>query len=65
MTCALACARWDRAEQLTLAAPHDPPSLIAECFKWETLKIRHTHVDPWEGLLARVWGTVYEGGVSS
>jgi hypothetical protein len=55
MTCARACAIWDHAEKLTLAAPNDPPSLFAEGFKWATVEMRHTHVDPWEGLLARVW----------
>ena len=33
MACALACAMQDHAEQVTLAAPDDPPSLVAECYR--------------------------------
>jgi hypothetical protein len=56
MACAHACAIWDHAGKSTLAAPDDPPSLVAEGFKWATVETRYTHVDPWEFLLARVWG---------
>ena len=58
MACALACAIWDHAEKLSLAAPDDPPSLFAECYKWETVEMRHTYADPWEDPLARVWGVL-------
>ena len=56
MACALACAMQDHAEQVTLAAPDDPPILVAECYRWVTDEMEHTHVDPWEDLLVRVWG---------
>ena len=54
MACALAYAIWDHAEQVALADPSDPPSLITICFKWATVEMGHTHVVPWEGLLAQV-----------
>jgi hypothetical protein len=56
MASALACAIWDHAVQLALVAHYAPPSLVAECFRWAKIEMRHTHVDPWEGLLAQVWG---------
>ena len=56
MACALACAIRDHAEKLNLAAPDDLPSLVAECYKWATAEMEHTHVDPLEDPLARVWG---------
>ena len=56
MACALACAIWGHAEKLTMAAPDDSSSLFAVCYKWATAEMEDTHVDPWEDLLARVWG---------
>jgi hypothetical protein len=56
MACAHACAIQDHAVQLALAALDDPPTLVAERFIWATVEMRYTHVDPWEGLPARVRG---------
>ena len=53
MACADACAIWDHAERLGLAAPPDPPNLINIGFKWAMTKTPHTHVDPWAGHLVR------------
>jgi hypothetical protein len=41
MAYALACAIQDHAVQLALAAPDDPPSLVAERFISATVEMRY------------------------
>ena len=48
------CAIWDHPERLALSAPHS--SLITKGFRWTTLEIPYTHVDPWVGLLSQAPG---------
>ena len=56
MACVLACAIWDHAEKLTMATLDDPSILVAKCYKWTMARMQHTYADPWEDLLAQVWG---------